>query len=183
MRWCVANRGFEGGRGYVLSRVIEGVMSALLNGGIHVSGSVPNPPVLRRTGRTAGCSPSFFKSTNGLGQIEVGPDAAWNSFRCVSWARMLRNARFVVSSCLCFIIRQIICHIMPKLISKKEYADLRESIEFPSNSSGKSQGLSCRSALFALVPCDIITSIILIHIFKWDPTIRIFSQPTALHKS
>jgi len=28
-----------------------------------------------RTGRTAGGSPSFFESMDGLGQMEVGPDA------------------------------------------------------------------------------------------------------------
>ena len=28
-----------------------------------------------RTGRTTGGSPAFFESTDGLGQMEVGPDA------------------------------------------------------------------------------------------------------------
>lgn len=120
-----------------------------------------------RTGRTAGCSPSFFKSMDGLRQIEVRPDALWSVFCCVSSGRMLRNVGFAVSSRLCFIIRLIMCH-MRKLMSEEEYPDLRESIEFPSNSSGKSQGLGCGPASVALVLCDIATSIIFIHIFKGD---------------
>ena len=38
---------------------------------------------------------------------------------------MLRNVKFMISSRSCFMIQQIMCHVR-KLISKKEYPDLRK---------------------------------------------------------
>ena len=63
---------------------------------------------------------------------------------------MLRNVKFMISSRSCSMIRQIMCQLR-KLISKEEYLNLRESIEFPSNSTGKSHVLGCKSTSVAAV--------------------------------
>ena len=39
------------------------------------------------------------------------------------------------------------------------YPDLRESIEFPGNSSGKSDALACESTSVSSVLCDIMTRV------------------------
>ena len=96
---------------------------------------------------------------DGLGQIEVGPDALWSFFyyNVIFSTRMFRNVKFMISSHSCSMTWQIMCQLR-KLISKEEYPDLRESIEFPSNSTGKSHVLGSKSTSVASVVwlcCDI----------------------------
>ena len=49
----------------------------------------------------------------------------WSFFCHTPPARMLRNAKFMISSRSCFMIRQIMFHVR-KLISKEDYPDLRK---------------------------------------------------------